>query len=65
MCGYKTNFIPNFLSEEKDKYCDCSNDLKVIARKEKEKQDKENFIKLLNENNISESIIEKVKRYCL
>jgi len=65
LCGYHVQYEPNFSKEVENKYSECKNNLEVIARKKKEKLDKENLIKLLNENNISESIIEKVERYCL
>jgi len=65
LCGYHVQYEPNFSKEAENKFSECKNSPEVIAIKKKEKQDKENLIKLLNENNISESIIEKVERYCL
>lgn len=65
LCGYHVQYEPNFSKEVENQFSECRNDPKVIARKKKEREDAEMVIKLFKENNISESIIEKVERYCL
>lgn len=63
LCGYRVEYIPNYSKEFESK--ECYYDPKVIARKEKEKQDKERLIEILSENNISQVLIDRVKMHCL
>ena len=65
LCGYHIQFEPNFSKESANKFSECRNDKEVIARKDKEKKDKELLVTLLVENNISHELIDRVKRHCL
>jgi hypothetical protein len=58
-------YEPNFLKECENKYSECKNNPEVVARKEKEKQDKERLVNLLEENNINKELIDKVRMHCL
>lgn len=65
LCGYKVQYEPNFTKEVVSKNSECFYDPMVIQRKQKEKKDKEEIIGLLETNNISQVIIDRVKRHCL
>ncbi len=65
LCGYKVQYEPNFTKEVVSKNSECCYDPVVIHRKEKEKKDKEELITLLESNNISRLIIDRVKMHCL
>ena len=62
LCGYEIEFDHN---EHKTEYSECCYDPKVIAKKQKEKEDKEKVNKLLHDNNINKELIEEINRYCL
>lgn len=65
LCGYKVQYEPNFTREVESKNSECCYNPEVVARKEKEIKDKENIISLLENNNISQVIIDRVKLHCL
>lgn len=65
LCGYKVEYIPNFLREFTSENSQCFYDPEVIKRKQKEKEDKENLVSLLEKHNISPTLIERVKMHCL
>lgn len=65
LCGYRVQYEPNFSKEVESKNSECCYNPEVITRKEKEKQDKRNVIDLLESNNISQVIIDRVKMHCL
>lgn len=65
LCGYHIEYIPNFSKECENKYSECKNSPEVIKKREKEKKDKDRIISLLEENNISNELIDRVKMHCL
>lgn len=65
LCGYSVQYEPNFSKEIESKNSECCYDPEVIARKEKEKADKENIVTLLQDNNVSQVLIDRVKMHCL
>ncbi|MBN1074716.1 hypothetical protein DVV91_10215 [Clostridium botulinum] len=65
LCGYKVQYVPNYSRELVSEKSECFYDPKVIVRKEKEKQDKEQLVKILEENSISQVLIDRIKLHCL
>ena len=65
LCGYEIEYVPNYSKELVSKGSECFYNPKVIARKEKEKQDREKLVKILEDNNISQKFIDRVKLCCL
>ena len=65
LCGYKIQYEPNLTKEVVSKNSECFYDPMVIQRKQKEKKDKEEIVELLETNNISQVIIDRVKMHCL
>ena len=65
LCGYKVDYIPNYSREIESKNSECVYNPVVIAKKEKEEQDKERLMAILEDNNISQTLINKIESYCL
>lgn len=63
LCGMELKYSPNYKTEEVVK--ECTKDPVVIARIQKQKEDKEKVLRLLDEHNIDEKIVQKVKLYAL
>lgn len=63
LCGMELKYSPNFHKEEVVK--ECTEDPIVIARIQKEKEDKEKVLQLLSEHNIDDKIVHKIKLYAL
>jgi hypothetical protein len=57
-------YEPAFLKEVESNNSECYYSQEVIARKEKEKQDKEQLVAILEKNNISQVVIDRIKTYC-
>lgn len=65
LCGYEVNYIPNYCKKFQNEHSECFYDQDVIARKNKEKEDKESLLKILKDNNINQNMINKITMYCL
>lgn len=65
LCGYKVEYEPNFKREVKVESSECFHDPEVKERKRKLKEDKEQLIILLEENDISKELIDRIRMHCL
>lgn len=63
LCGMELKYSPNFKEEVVVK--ECTEDPIVIARIQKEKEDKEKVLQFLSEHNIDDRIVHKIKLYAL